>query len=194
MEWVLHLLQQAHAAGIESVYAKANLRALRGYPGVPAVHLGDVSPPAAQPRRQPRSPSSERVKRIADRAQARADANAQPQPSVADVALPSLTEEDVLKIFKGLAHSKRNHPLPKGLMIDSGNGPEPAGVCGLGTVREEWRETYQRAWDKLSRADQEILADYVSQSGIGTPAAPTPLDLTETVQPGLPNFRVKAEP
>ena len=32
MEWVLHLLRQAHAAGIESVYAKANLNALRGYP------------------------------------------------------------------------------------------------------------------------------------------------------------------
>ena len=42
MEWVLHLLQQAHVAGIESVYAKANLRALRGYPGVPSQQLADA--------------------------------------------------------------------------------------------------------------------------------------------------------
>jgi protein gp37 len=32
MEWVLHLLHQAQAAGIERVYSKANLSALRGYP------------------------------------------------------------------------------------------------------------------------------------------------------------------
>lgn len=32
MEWVVHLLDQARAAGIDQVYAKANLKALRGYP------------------------------------------------------------------------------------------------------------------------------------------------------------------
>jgi hypothetical protein len=101
-----------------------------------------------------------------------APAAAQPPNAPTNVASPSLTEEDVLKTLKSLAHSKRNHPVPKGMMIDSGNGPEPAGVPRLGTIREEWRENYQRAWDTLSRADQEILADFVSESGIGIGTAP----------------------
>ena len=48
MEWVLHLLRQAHAAGIERVYAKANLRALRGYPSAAfALSMPPIAPAGA---------------------------------------------------------------------------------------------------------------------------------------------------
>jgi len=59
MEWVRHLLQQAHAAGIESVYAKANLRALRGYPQA-AVGASDTEGDGAgdPPPQPPPTPTS----------------------------------------------------------------------------------------------------------------------------------------
>jgi hypothetical protein len=92
------------------------------------------------------------------------------QPSAPDFRAEMGTEEYALKRFKGRVNLERNYPLPKGMMVDSGNGPEPVGALRLEKIREEWRENYQRAWDKLSPAEQEILADYVSGSGIGTTA------------------------
>ena len=82
------------------------------------------------------------------------------------------TEEYALAFLRGAANRERHWPL-KGVRIDSGDGFEAAKPARL-PMREEWRENYQRAWNKLSRADQEILADYVSESGIGTKALAEP--------------------
>jgi len=52
LEWVLHLLQQVEAAKIPYVYAKANLRAVRGYP-LPDRPFGQGASPPTQLRGAP---------------------------------------------------------------------------------------------------------------------------------------------
>jgi hypothetical protein len=97
------------------------------------------------------------------------------------------TEEYALASLRGQARRQRLFPLPKNMKIDSGDA-EPFKMQLV--IREEWRENYQRAWNKLSGADQEILADYVSESGIGTPQAkPEPqAELVTVVDDGFARF------
>jgi hypothetical protein len=83
-------------------------------------------------------------------------------------------EEEVLTEFKGHAHRERNWPIPKGITIDSGDGPQPYSPPKLPPLPEHWKDTYRRAWDRLSPQDQRIVAEYVSESGLFSTTEPEP--------------------
>jgi P4 family phage/plasmid primase-like protien len=91
---------------------------------------------------------------------------AEPPPPDEDRALAELRAE---------AKRERDWPLPKGFMIDSGEGPQPH---KRPPYPAHWKETYRRAWDRLSPQDQKTLADYMSEK------FPTP-------EPGLSERRIR---
>jgi hypothetical protein len=70
-----------------------------------------------------------------------------------------LDEEWVLLHLRAKANRERNWPV-KGMMIDSGNGPEPAQRYWPPPLRDRERKLWQCAWKKLSPEDQHTLREF----------------------------------
>src|SRR5262245_62012293 len=67
--------------------------------------------------------------------------------------------ERLSKRAAGQRHRDLHFPLPKGMLIDSGNGPESHRPPRLGPLSEGDREVYCRAWQRLSPEDRATLTD-----------------------------------